>query len=470
MNFTDIIFVPFVVVTFFVFFFMKNSPKGQIFWLLLSSYFFYGWWKVSFLPLIIFSSALDFWIGKRLGETDENKKRKRLLILSLSMNLGLLGFFKYFNFFASSTNAVLTSLGIEGALPILNIILPVGISFYTFQTLSYTLDIYFKQIEPTSSPLKFFFYVSAFPQLVAGPIVRAKDFLPQLEGNLFAKSDTSGLFDVYYGIVKKLFVSDLLAHYFVDAGFANPSAYSGPDLLLASYGYALQIFLDFSAYSNIAIGLGKIFGFQLPVNFLQPYHSSGPSEFWRRWHITLSTWLRDYLYIPLGGNKGSSLRLARNLVIVMFLGGLWHGASWNFVIWGLYHGLLLVIYHLLGRSESKGKENFFLEFGKKTIFFHLVCLGWVFFRAEDLRTAMNFLAGLFHFNERLKFFDLRNLLLLSVGVGIHSFCEAHIESLRRSFSALHWSVWVLITMILFSGVYFLDQQSIAHKAFIYFRF
>ena len=468
MSFTELIFAPFAIVTYLVFFLLRKHPAAQIILLLLASYIFYGWWKVTFLWLILFSSALDFFIGQAIAATADRSRKKLYLAVSLIGNLGLLGYFKYANFFIQSANDMLAAVGLSPDWPVLNIVLPVGISFYTFQSLSYSLDIYYGRIEPEKSFPRFFFFVAAFPQLVAGPIVRAREFLPQLRENLFVRSDDSGLFYVLYGLFKKIMIADLLGFYLVDSVFATPQEHSSAALLLGLYAYAFQIFLDFSAYSDIAIGLGRIFGLTLPVNFRSPYLAQSPTEFWHRWHITLSTWLRDYLYIPLGGNRVGPLRHAANLMIVMLLGGLWHGANWTFVIWGLLHGMYLVAHKIMPAQRAPGMARGILN---RLFFFHLICLTWIFFRAQDFAAAGAYLRGLAAMDWSVSGIPVLSVgLLLSVAWLFHDLVEPRLEMIARRFQALPWWVKGVTFYAFFVGVSMLNQKGAAHQAFIYFQF
>jgi len=415
MSFSEVIFAPFVILTFLFFFFSKRFLGLQILILLIASYVFYGWWNIKFIWLILFSTLLDYNIGALIYKAKSLGRKRLYLAISLIGNLGLLGYFKYTNFFIGSVQSALDAAGMSANFSTLEIVLPVGISFYTFQSLSYSLDIYYERIKPTKSALKFMFFVAAFPQLVAGPIVRAKDFLPQLETNLFDKSDEEGLFHILYGLIKKILIADVIGHYFVDKIFASPADFSSLELLLGVYLYAFQIFFDFSAYSDIAIGLGKIFGIQLPVNFRSPYLAKNPTEFWHRWHITLSTWLRDYLYIPLGGNRVNRIFHIRNLMIVMVLGGLWHGANWTFILWGALHGIYLVVHKLLPQSQNK-PEAPFTSFIKIFLFFNLICLTWIFFRSSTIGLSFEYLKGLVQFNfsvSNVKIVFLLTMLVIS---------------------------------------------------------
>ncbi len=364
------------------------GEKGRKRWLLFSSYAFYGTWDARFLLLIIGSTVLDFYVGRALTETDDARRRKRLVTLSVTANLGALGFFKYCDFFVQSAVAGLGALGIDVPAPVLGILLPVGISFYTFQTMSYTIDIYRRSLEPTESIQDFALYVAFFPQLVAGPIERASHLLPQLVELGKRKCDLSGLGLIALGCFKKAVIADQMASV-VTASYADPSQTMTAALWLGTYAFAVQIYCDFSGYSDIAIGLGRLLGLDIVENFRSPYAAAGPSEFWRRWHISLSSWLRDYLYVPLGGNRGGWFFVRRNLMLTMLLGGLWHGAAWNFVLWGAFQGLLLIAFrpkffrHLAERLDAS-RLRIPVMVLRRLAFFHLVCIGWALFRAQSL--------------------------------------------------------------------------------------
>jgi len=369
--------------------------------LLVASYIFYGAWDWRFLSLLFISTILDYFCALKIHESNDVGKRKCFLSLSIIGNLGLLGFFKYFNFFAANLQLLLSRFGFHVSPHFLHIILPVGISFYTFQTMSYTIDVYRREMEPTKSFLNFSLFVSYFPQLVAGPIIRARDLLPQMLAPRKITLDKfyEGCYLIFWGLFQKVFIADNLAK-IVDYVFASPPPYNGAMVILALYAFAFQIYCDFAGYSTIARGLGSCMGFDIMVNFNLPYFSTNPREFWQRWHISLSTWLRDYLYIPLGGNKKGNFMTYRNLAITMLLGGLWHGAAWTFVIWGAYHGLLLIIQRLLKPLLGKSLviKNIFLGrlwfFVKIAFFFHLICLGWLIFRAQSLTQVWQMLLGL----------------------------------------------------------------------------
>ncbi len=374
-----------------------RARRWQNMFLLLASYAFYAAWDWRFLSLIWLSTLVDYTVGRAMGGTTSSGRRRVLLAVSIVANLGVLGFFKYCNFFVDSGYAFLQMLGLSPSPLVLQIALPVGISFYTFQTLSYTIDVYRGELAPTRSLRDFALYVAFFPQLVAGPIERASRFLPQILNPRRTTREqwSSGAWLIVFGLFKKVFVADNLAP-LVD------EVYGGTDVaawqvVLATYAFAFQIYCDFSGYTDIARGVAKLLGFELMLNFRLPYLSTTPSEFWRRWHISLSTWLRDYLYIPLGGNRGGRLATGRNLMLTMLLGGLWHGAAWNFVIWGGFHGLLLGGQRaLLGREVREVGSTWLRRIAAVVLMFHLTCLGWLLFRATSLEhvgTLLTSLAG-----------------------------------------------------------------------------
>lgn len=365
--------------------------RGQNSLLLVASYVFYGAWDWRFLGLIFISTLTDYIVGQKIYTSTSRGLAKRWLAVSLIVNLSLLGFFKYFNFFAVSFASFMHQFGVEPNITLLNIILPVGISFYTFQTLTYSIDIYQKNLKPTDHFLDFALFVSFFPQLVAGPIERAKHLLPQIlhPRTLTSSKNQEGLWLILWGLFKKVVIADQLALW-VNQWFSLSSTLSGPQVWVASWGFAIQIYCDFSAYSDIARGVAKLLGFDLMLNFNLPFFAHSPADFWRRWHISLSTWLRDYLYIPLGGNRKSNGQTCRNLMLTMCLGGLWHGAAWTFVLWGLYQGLLLVL-HRQWRYWTSWRCPRWLSIG---VTFQLMAIGWLIFRAENFTQLGDMLGAL----------------------------------------------------------------------------
>jgi len=395
MQFNSLAYAALLSVSFFLSWALSRAHLPRVVLLLAASYLFYANWRVAYLGLIVASSALDYVVGLRLFRSSDPLVRRRLLLVSLVGNLGLLGVFKYFNFFAHSARAVLLHMGVDLPPVVLDVVVPVGISFYTFQSLSYTIDIY-RGALAVESPLEFFLFVAFFPQLVAGPIVRASDFLPQIKARPFLAPGAGGrgLALIALGLVKKSVIADLLAVNLVDRVFESPQIYTSAELLMGVYGYAAQIYCDFSAYTDMAIGSALLLGFILPQNFDRPYQAINLRDFWRRWHISLSTWLRDYLYISLGGSRGGTWRTYRNLALTMLLGGLWHGAAWTFVVWGAIHGMGLAFTRAFQRRFGDAPGGRLARLVKGLITFHVVCVAWIFFRAEDFPRAWDMLQGL----------------------------------------------------------------------------
>jgi len=363
--------------------------------LVVASYYFYAQWDWRFCLLLAFSSALSYGAGLLIGATRVRQRRRLVLGIAVALHLGLLGVFKYFDFFVGSANELARLLGLQHELPFLEILLPVGISFFTFHGISYVTDVYRGDVEVCRDPLDMALYMSFFPQLVAGPIVRAAYFLPQLARPSAEPIPVApALLLILIGLFKKVVIANYLATGLVDPVFAAPTSYGGPDLLLGVYGYAVQIYCDFSAYSDIAIALAALLGFRFPANFNQPYRAERLREFWQRWHISLSTWLRDYLYKPLGGSRCGRLMTYRNLLLTMLLGGIWHGAAWKFVVWGALHGGGLAVERMLEPWLGRRAQSPAGRVVSVVLVFHFVCLAWVFFRAEDFQMAWLYIAGL----------------------------------------------------------------------------
>ncbi len=375
---------------------IHRNIRARNFLLLAGSYYFYGSWDWRFLSLIIISTLVDFYCGKKIHISDDKKIRRRYLFMSLLVNLGVLSTFKYFDFFISSFIDLISLFGMQANYYSLNIILPVGISFYTFQTLSYTIDIYYRKMEPSNNLLNFATFVAFFPQLVAGPIERAKALLPQIEEKTsfnFKQFREGGVL-ILWGLVKKVLIADRLAVY-VDVVFADPANFTGYQCALATLFFAVQIYCDFSGYSDIARGLAKTLGIELMTNFNVPYLSTSIREFWQRWHISLSTWFRDYVYIPLGGSRSSELMMKRNLLITFLVSGLWHGAAYTFLIWGLLHamGYLLDPHTKWHRNKDK-RPSLWLRYSGFIWTFLFVNIAWVFFRSSTLNDAMIILGNI----------------------------------------------------------------------------
>ncbi len=381
--------------------------------LLIASYVFYGSWDVRFLLLLFLSTMVDFAVGRSLGTTGDPRLRRGLLFLSLAVNLGILGTFKYLDFFLSSAAGLLTELGVSSNVSSLGIILPVGISFYTFQTMSYTIDVYRRRQVPEANFVRFALYVSFFPQLVAGPIERARRLLPQLESRSFSSVGfEQGVMLIARGLFKKVVIADSMAR-LVDTAYGAPEGIGTVGALLAIYAFAIQIYGDFSGYTDIARGSAKLLGVDLMENFAQPYFSRSITEFWRRWHISLSEWLRDYLYIPLGGNRKGPWRTMINLLLTMLLGGLWHGAAWTFVIWGGLHGLWLALERSRGFGAQYVEKLTGSDWWRVALTFHGVALLWIVFRAESLAKASEVLSQLASF-ENLGRLDLGGIAVVAL--------------------------------------------------------
>ena len=456
-------------IVFFIFFslvFFLFKPKHRWLILLCASYFFYMCWKWEFIFLIIFSTLIDFFCGIKMSQKTTLKLKKPFLIISLISNLGLLFFFKYFDFFTNSINQF-SGLNFEP----LNLILPMGISFYTFQTMAYSIDIYNGKINAEKHLGKFALYVSFFPQLVAGPIERAEKLLPQFQSNdnkFQFENFISGLTQILFGLYKKVVIADLIALY-VESIYGSYELYTGFTLLFATYLFAIQIYCDFSGYTDIAIGSARILGYDLMENFRTPYFSKSITEFWRRWHISLSSWLRDYLYINLGGNRKGRILTYRNLMITMFLGGLWHGASWNFIIWGGLHGIYLGFERLTNFPKYIESKSNIQKLISAFISFNLVCLAWIFFRAETLVKSVGIISRIFEidFFMNLKIKDTNIFIAIIFNIIIFIALEKTVKNISQNkllktlkISFIHL---VLITLILLFGV---NEGS----QFIYFQF
>jgi alginate O-acetyltransferase complex protein AlgI len=394
MVFNSVTFLVFLAITLSLYY--RLGHRGQNWMLLLASYFFYGWWDFRFTFLLLFTSFFDYFCALWIDHEQNPRKRKMFLAFSIIVNMAVLCIFKYYNFFAESLRELLGTLGIHASFPILYVVLPVGISFYTFLSMSYTIDVYRKELQPARNPVDFLLYVSFFPHLVAGPIVRASYLLPQCQAIRVVKQTevVNGIWLMLVGYVKKVVIADQLGQV-VTWGFSGSGApFPNLNSWFVVYAFAFQIYGDFAGYSDIARGLAKLMGFELVENFRAPYLVTNPSNFWRNWHISLSTWLRDYLYIPLGGNRGTPGQTYRNLMITMLLGGLWHGAGIAYIIWGLYHGLLLAIHrwwteHFPPRQErpaSSAGWDRLKTAAKILVFFHITCIGWLIFRAGALKT------------------------------------------------------------------------------------
>jgi len=467
MLFNTVSFFVFLSIVFALYWQLTERLRMQNLLILVASYVFYGWWDWRFLLLIAFSSAVDFLVGLRIHSAQTQRNRRLWLMTSLTVNLGVLGFFKYFNFGIESASLLLQSIGLSTSISSLNIILPVGISFYTFQTLSYTIDIYRGKIEPTTNWLQFFAFVSFFPQLVAGPIERAADLLPQFEKNRsFNKYEAvTGLRLILWGLFKKMVIADRLA-VIVDSIYANPESADSLTVVIAAVFFSYQLYCDFSGYSDIAIGTGRLLGFRLTRNFITPFLSRTMTEFWQRWHVSLSSWFRDYVYIPLGGNRSSIIKWGFNILITFTLSGLWHGAGLHFVLWGILCAVPLILERLFNLKSIGAMPTFML--------FSLLM---IMFRADSVEGASRLYGGLasFSFNSHqileITGLSIRELLttitLLFSLIAAESFLKKtdFDEALNGTSMWFRWSLYyIIIVLILLFGV--LDNA----PQFVYFQF
>ena len=447
---------------------MRQRTAWKLF-MLAASYVFYGAWDVRYTLLLAGTTIVNQLVARAMARTDDDRFRRLALGLGIAANLGVLGWFKYYGFFVSSARNALGEFGITPPLPLLEIVLPVGISFFTFQAMSYVIDVYRRQID--AAPwLDVGVYLAFFPQLVAGPIVRGSEFLPQLRGprdpRAIPAARAFGL--ILGGLFKKVVIANALAGAIVDDVFANPAAHGGLETLVAIYGYAVQIYADFSGYTDIAIGVALLLGFNFPQNFRSPYAALSIRDFWRRWHMTLSRWLRDYLYIPLGGSAGGVAATMGALFATMVLGGLWHGAAWTFVIWGALHGGYLAIERLVGQGPASSEGMSGIEMAvRRLVTFHLVCLGWVFFRAQSLGDAFTMLGRLASPGE-VALVTPTVLLLILVGIGFQYVPKdlgARVEVAFARWSPLAAGAALGVGLLFVDG---LGPEGIA--PFIYFQF
>ncbi|WP_136481122.1 MBOAT family O-acyltransferase [Cognatitamlana onchidii] len=476
MLFNSFEFLVFLPTVFLLYWFVFNKKlKVQNLLLLFASYTFYGWWDWRFLSLIVFSSILDYSCGLRIEKNVEKSKRRLWLILSMAVNLGFLGVFKYFNFFSNSLSEAFAKFGYQLDALTLDIILPVGISFYTFQTMSYTIDIYRDKLKATKDPIAFFAYVSFFPQLVAGPIERATNLLPQFykKRTFSYEKAADGLRQILWGLFKKIVVADNCA-IIVNQVFENYTEVNSSALVVGTIFFAFQIYGDFSGYSDIAIGTARLFGFNLMQNFAFPYFSRDIAEFWRRWHISLSTWFRDYLYIPLGGSRGGTWMKVRNTFIIFIVSGFWHGANWTFIIWGALNALYFLPLLLLkkNRQYTNGVAEGRLFVNVKEIFqiaftFAITLLAWVFFRAETVSKAIGYIKAIFSSSllghPRI---DLKPFIFIVILVFVEWLQREEKHGLALSnlkYTAIRWSLYA----ILFCIILIFGAQS---QSFIYFQF
>lgn len=479
-SFDFAIFLPIVFIIYW--FFISKNVKYQNILIVISSYIFYGWWDYRFLSLIFFSTIIDYCVGLRLMNQVNPKKRKLLLILSIVINIGFLAFFKYFNFFINNFIEAFSFFGYKFNPLSIKIILPVGISFYTFQTMSYSIDVYRKKLEPTRDFIAFAAYVSFFPQLVAGPIERATNLLPQFIKNREFKYEKAvdGMRQILWGFFKKLVIADNCAEY-VNYIFSNSQHLPGSALALGAILFAFQIYGDFSGYSDIAIGVAKLFGFELMQNFAFPYFSRDIAEFWRRWHISLSTWFRDYVYIPLGGSKVSTSKVIRNTFIIFVVSGFWHGPNWTFIVWGLLNALFFIPLLITGKNRRNmhiipGEFNLkgIIDFFRMIVTFIITCFAWIFFRAESISHANNIIIKIFSNSLFVKitdkYFDKIQILIILLLFFVFiewigrrgKYALERLDHVKSKF--LRWTIYSFIIFLI--GMYMQTNET----PFIYFQF
>jgi len=451
----------------------RMDKRNQNVLLLLASYFFYGWWDYRFLLLMMGSTAIDFVIARSIQRSERPSARRTLLITSLVVNFAILGLFKYFNFFTDSFTHVLQALGLSVSAPLLRIILPPGISFYTFQEVAYIVDVYKRKLRAADNLIDYALFISLFPHLIAGPIQRPNHLLPQVQQRRTFQPDQffDGVLLILSGLFRKCVIADNCA-LLANAAFSGSL---GPHSLavtaIGAYAFAWQIYGDFSGYSDIARGSAQLLGFHFMVNFRQPYLATSIQDFWRRWHISLSTWLRDYLYIPLGGSAKPGYKTYRNLMATMLLGGLWHGANWTFVVWGWLHGWTLAVERFFRESEllpklSSQKINW--TWAQRILVFHLVCLSWIFFRAESLGAAVSMLRGIRSFDwhpeywTAFKFLAMFAIPLFLLDVYLEHTGQQYVFQERTPLTRVAAACGVLMLIMLFSAN--------GANAFIYFQF
>lgn len=489
MLFPTLDFAVFFLVVFALAWALRRMASVRKLFLLAASYFFYGYWDWRFCFLLLGASLVAWAAGLTLGRSNGDRAQRAIVAVSVGLLLVILGVFKYYGFFLESLGDLLTGAGIERDLPLMAVILPVGISFFSFQAISYIVDVYRREIAPARSPLDLLLYVSFFPQLVAGPIVRAADFMPQLaeRPRLTRFMLAYGLVLVLVGLLKKMVVANWLATHLVDDVFLVPESHDTPTLLLAAYGYAVQIYCDFSGYSDIAIGTAALLGYHFRENFRQPYRAASLQEFWRRWHISLSQWLRDYLYKPLGGSRFGRIATYRNLFLTMFLGGLWHGAAYNFVIWGAMHGAALgferAVRERLSTRPGGPRDAAFKRIawaprpwhghGLVRLLailatFHFVTLAWIFFRSENLATATAYLSGLATLSGTFEAWTPFHLVLVFLPLAFHF--TPHDLDVRLGRAIRRWPV-VALALAFAAGLVLIQLISPPGTApFIYFQF
>lgn len=474
MTFTTPTFFIFLAVTFALYW--RSPRRAQNTLILAASLLFYGWWDWRFLFLLFFNAGIDYWAALRMSSTDDQRQRKAWLLVSLISNLGVLGFFKYFNFFSQSFQSASAALGLQANPVIVHVILPVGISFFTFQALSYTIDVYRGKMHPVRDAIAYFGFICFFPHMVAGPIQRATHLLVQFERERIWDESMAadGIRQMLWGVFKKMVIADSLAK-LVNASYGDVGAANGWQLLIATYAFAFQIYCDFSGYTDIAIGSARLFGFDMTRNFAYPYFSRSIPEFWRRWHISLSTWFREYLYIPLGGNRVPAWRRHINVMIVFLASGLWHGANWTFVMWGLVHGILFIL-PIWGRDNATdapvgGVRRFpaARDILAMLVTFNLVCLAWIFFRSDSISQSVQVIEKIAR-SVASGHLKKPSGLILFAPVIVLLAVEWAQRARRHALEISHWprpARWVAYYVVV---ALILTRAELDYTPFIYFQF
>jgi D-alanyl-lipoteichoic acid acyltransferase DltB (MBOAT superfamily) len=477
MLFNSIEFAIFLLIVFLLYWRFSKKVRIQNLFLLVASYFFYSWWNWKYLSLVLFCSIVNYMAGLLLMKTDEQKRRKLILTVCCLISIGVLGIFKYYDFFITSFADAFASVGIHLHVKTLHLILPVGISFYTFHTLSYTIDVYRRKFEPTKDIVSFFLFVSIFPLAMAGPIERATNVLPQIYKNrVFDYQQTvDGLRQILWGLFKKVVIADNCA-ILVDQTFGSYQTETGSTLLLGAIFFTFQIYCDFSGYSDMALGIGKLLGFKFMRNFSNPYFSRDIAEFWRRWHISLTTWFRDYLYIPLGGSRVAQWKVIRNTFIIFLVSGFWHGANWTFIVWGAFHALLflpLILFKKNRKNIDTIAEGKLLpsiqELFQMGLTFFLVVIGWVFFRADSIADAFAYLGGMAQwvtlraFGRFVMYREAWLILLMLAVEWIQREKQHGLQIDTLKYPAVRWGIYyaIIMAIVLLGGT---------QTAFIYFQF
>ena len=477
MNFNSFDYLCFLTLLYLFYRLYFGEKKSRRCYLLVASFIFYAWWSPIHVFLLLYSGFSDYYIAKYLHLNEDKKKRKFYLTLSISNNLLLLFTFKYLCAFIENINIALEHTPMIFRIVTPELILPIGISFYTFQTMSYAFDVYRKHIPPLESKIDFLLYVSFFPQLVAGPILRAKQFIPQLLGEFtFSKKMFfTGVFFIFYGLLKKNCIADPLGVYFVDPVFLDPNNHTSYEILVSLYAYGFQVFNDFSGYSDIAIGSALLFGFSIPINFDSPFITTNPADFWNRWHISLTHWVRDYVFYPFNSNKIFKGRIRLNMFVTMVIIGVWHGARWTYLFFGIFHGLLSILHSLYGKKlpSFKGKKAIIWKFFTWFCFWHFLCIGFLLFRADSMKHVW-FITEAFVNNINLEskwdFPLMSSSITIILALLTHFIRAKKLENLGHHFANLNNIVKIILCWIFFMLFMHYEYLHQGKQAFIYFQF